>query len=112
MPEPRTFTADEIERAKSMRLIGMSWGAIGRAIGCNDDTIRRALDDGFRLRRNAIQAKQQQSRRNTAKAAEAEKDRIGARAYKPSLLGPDDYTGRMSIAAAASSGRARVTRFE
>jgi hypothetical protein len=105
VPAPRTFTTDEIEAAKSMRLNGMSWGAIGRAIGCNEDTIRGALDDEYRqCRHDAIAARRRDSRRAAKALAELTARRADA-AYRPlASLGMEGHPGRIAKAAANSGG--------
>ena len=48
------FTKAQIAKAKRMVLAGTSWQAIGRALNCNPDTIRRRLDPKWKEYRAAM----------------------------------------------------------
>jgi IS30 family transposase len=43
----RSFTKDELKLARALRRAKKSWRAIGRALGCSDETIRRHIDPSF-----------------------------------------------------------------
>lgn len=53
MPAKRIFTQAERDLAQSMLDACESWRAIGRALRCNEDTIRRDLDPAYGAARSA-----------------------------------------------------------
>lgn len=71
----RSFTADEIAAAKRMRGANESWRAIGRALGCSDETIRRQIDPTFdgasrSARIWALQKDRERTERSTARKSD------------------------------------------
>jgi len=116
MADPKLFSDAEIAAAQSMRSRGASWRAVGREIGCHEDTIRCALDDEYRQRRHAeIAARRVEARRGqriiAEAVAEANARRLG-NAYKPSALGQDAFHGRVAVKVANVGGRARPHLFQ
>lgn len=84
MPSPKSFTDSELDLARAMRADKASWRAIGRELGCNDDTIRCALDpDYLRKRHDQIVARKRE-RNKAAKAAREAKQARSAALYQPS----------------------------
>lgn len=115
MADPKLFSDAEISTAQSMRTRGLSWRAIGREIGCHEDTIRCALDAEYRQRRHAeIAARRVEARRGqriiAEAVAEANARRLG-NAYKPSALGQGAFPGRVAVKAATAGGRSRPNLF-
>lgn len=45
------MTEDQIAECRRMRDAGMNWNAMAKAIGCDPLTVRRALDEGWAVRR-------------------------------------------------------------
>ena len=108
MADPKLFSDAELAVAQSMRSRGLSWRAVGREIGCHEDTIRCALDDEYRRRRHAeIAARRVEARRGQRIIAQAVAEANARRtdcAYKPSAIGLDAFPGRIAKGAANSGG--------
>ena len=71
----RIFTEDELDLARSMQREKASWRAIGRALGCSDETIRRHIDPTFdgasrSARIWALQKDRERTERSTARKSD------------------------------------------
>lgn len=97
MPAPRVFTKDQIDLARAMRVNQASWRAIGRALGCDENTIRCALDPDFlRKRHDGIVARRRERRLAAKQIREAKEARAVAATkglYQPSRLA---FIGRLT----------------
>lgn len=98
MPSQRIFAADELARARSMRAEKASWRCIGRELGCNEETIRCALDDAFlRSRHDRIVALKRERNEAAKVAREAKEARnaAAARSYPPTRINSAHHPKRM-----------------
>lgn len=92
MSTRRIFTEEELSVARAMRADGAGWYSIGRAFGCHEDTIHRALDPQYEKARAARESALKAARNAKARAEKkAREEREGAAtqaAWKPSRLIP------------------------
>lgn len=68
MPAKRIFTQTELDLALAMTRACESWRAIGRALRCNEDTIRRQFEPEYGMLRMGGIVSRKRERRAAARS--------------------------------------------
>lgn len=102
------LTAEQVEAGRRMREEhGTSWYQVGRNLGCDHDTIRRALDPLYDERRRAARAKRWQTRKDKGLTV---KERCAQFKPKTSHKRPQRKMADYESTAEETSARRRATR--
>lgn len=97
------MSPEDTEKARALRLSGLSWSDVAEAIGRNTDTVRIALDPAFAQRRREA------DRKRAAKRREAE--RVVNGVHTDGYRAPDPATTARALAAIPTDTRSMFSRF-